>query len=86
VYRLTDKNDIVHEAYTSEVDSMPKHQDQADCETFEELVNLFTVRAGGKPKSDKKPNKNGLPDDQQGNGDARNKSDYDEDTQPRDDR
>jgi hypothetical protein len=30
---------------------MPKHQDQADCTTFEELADLLTVRAGGKPSA-----------------------------------
>jgi len=67
VYRLTDKADLVFEQYKEEVDSMPAHSNQSDCESFDELVNLFTVRAGGKPKAaTKKPNKNGLPDDQQG--------------------
>jgi len=50
VYRLTDKADLVLEQYMKEVESMPKHQDQADCETFEELEALLTVRAGGNPK------------------------------------
>ena len=58
VYRLTDKADLVFEQYTKEVEVMPKHQDQGDCETFEELIDLLNVRAGGKPatKPEDEPN------------------------------
>ena len=57
VYRLTDKADLVFEQYQSEADVIPKHQDQSECFTFEELCDLLTVRAGGKPskKTDPQP-------------------------------
>lgn len=55
VYRLTDKADLVLEQYMKEVDSMPKHQDQSECTTFDELVDLLTVRAGGKPSKKTDP-------------------------------
>ena len=60
VYRLTDKADLVFEQYTKEVDVMPKHQDQSECNTIDELVDLLTVRAGGKPsaKSEEVPAEN----------------------------
>lgn len=57
VYRLTDKADLVLEQYLKEVDSIPKHQDQSECQTFEELSELLNVRAGGLPskKADPQP-------------------------------
>lgn len=51
IYRLTDKADLVFEQYQSEADVLPKHQDQSECSTFDELVDLLTVRAGGKPSA-----------------------------------
>jgi len=61
VYRLTDKADIVFEQYTKEVDAIPKHTDQAECMTFEDLNELLHVRAGGKPSA-KTKTKAGEPD------------------------
>lgn len=56
-FRLTDKNELVYEDYLIEVDSMPKHQDQSECTTIEELGDLLTVRCGGKPSGPKVKNK-----------------------------
>lgn len=50
--RLADKNQLVVEQYEKEVESMPKHQDQADCPTLDELSDLLIMRAGKAPKSD----------------------------------
>lgn len=54
VYRLTNKADIVFEQYMAEVDLMPKHQDQSQCNTFDDLIDLLTVRSGGKPRAGRK--------------------------------
>lgn len=51
INRLTDKNEIVLEQYLKQCEDMPKHQDQADCKTFDELIDLIKVRAGGKPSA-----------------------------------
>jgi len=45
VYRLTDKADLVLEQYKAEVGAIPKHQDQSECGTFDELFDLLAVRA-----------------------------------------
>lgn len=44
IYQLCNKTDLVYEAYIEETNSMPKHQDQGDCETFEDLVELLNNR------------------------------------------
>jgi len=50
VMRLTDKSDLVYEQYMKEVDAIPKHRNQSDCETLDELNDLLSVRAGNKPQ------------------------------------
>ena len=51
VFRLTDKSDLVYEQYTKEVEDIPKHQNQDQCKTLDELSDLLTVRSGNKPKA-----------------------------------
>lgn len=38
--RLVDKNPLVMTQFEEQVASMPKHSDQADCQTFEDLIDL----------------------------------------------
>lgn len=54
ILRLTDKSELVYEAYVLEVASMPKHQDQSECTSVDDLLALLRVRSGGnvtKPKT-----------------------------------
>ena len=53
IFRLADSSDGVIEKYSAQVASLPKHQDQSECETFDDLWNLINIRAGGKPTKDK---------------------------------
>lgn len=72
IYRLTDKNDLVFERYQKEVENLPKHQDQSECKTFEELADLLKQRAGAKnAKAKRKAGKKGSddPDSTEGSGD-----------------
>jgi cobaltochelatase CobS len=58
VYRLTDKADLVLEQYKAESGAIPKHQDQSECSTFQDLVDLLEVRAEdltGTKKSNPQP-------------------------------
>lgn len=66
INRLTDKNELVLERYKKDVETMPKHTDQGDCESFDELLDLLKVRAGGKPsaKTKTKTGKEGTGSDQ----------------------
>jgi hypothetical protein len=57
IYRLTDKADLVLEQYLAEVDAIPKHTDQSECGTFEELTDLLSNRAKSKAKPKDKPEK-----------------------------
>lgn len=50
VLRLTGKSDLVMEQYMKEVKDIPKHQNQNQCNTLDELSDLLTARSGGKPK------------------------------------
>jgi MoxR-like ATPase len=45
IFRLTGKADLVLEQYLKEVEVMPKHQDQSDCDSFTDLVDLLSKRA-----------------------------------------
>lgn len=49
VLRLTDKSELVYEAYILAIKNMPKHQDQAECTSVDELFDLLNVRNGGSP-------------------------------------
>jgi len=51
MYRLAGQNELVLEQYIKELGAMPKHQDQSECKTYEDLVNLMRVRAGAKPNA-----------------------------------
>jgi hypothetical protein len=51
VTRLADKNDLVLEQYYKQVDDIPKHQDQSECKSYDELVDLLKVRAGKRSRS-----------------------------------
>jgi MoxR-like ATPase len=44
IYRLIGQNDLVLEQYNKEIEAMPKHQSQSECETYEDLVNLMKGR------------------------------------------
>ncbi len=44
LYRLAGQNDLVLEQYVKEVGAMPKHQNQSECVTFDELFNLIKAR------------------------------------------
>jgi MoxR-like ATPase len=50
ILRLTDKSELVMEQYNKEVQDIPKHQNQSECETLDELSDLLMVRNGSKPK------------------------------------
>ncbi len=51
ILRLTGKSDLIYEQYMTEVENLPKHQDQSECKTIDELADLLKVRAGGKPNA-----------------------------------
>ena len=55
ILRLTDKSELVFEQYTKEVEDIPKHQDQSQCSTLDELSDLLIARSGGKPKPKEPP-------------------------------
>jgi hypothetical protein len=44
---LADKSSLVLEQYYKQVEDIPKHQDQSECKSYDELVDLLKVRAGG---------------------------------------
>jgi len=44
VYRLVQKSDLVFQKYADDLESMPKHTDQSECNTFEELVDLVSIQ------------------------------------------
>lgn len=48
IYRLAGQSDLVLELYNNAVGSIPKHQNQSECQTYDELLSLMKVRAGGK--------------------------------------
>jgi hypothetical protein len=43
---LADKSYLVLEQYYKQVEDIPKHQDQSECKSYDELVDLLKVRAG----------------------------------------
>jgi MoxR-like ATPase len=43
---LADKSSLVLEQYYKQVEDIPKHQDQSECKSYDELVDLLKVRAG----------------------------------------
>lgn len=45
MYRLTGKNDLLHEAYLKAIESIPKYTDQADCDTLDDLYDLIVVNS-----------------------------------------
>ena len=45
VYRLVNKSDLVYTRYTNEAEKMPKHTNQSECQTFNELVELVKLRS-----------------------------------------
>ena len=55
IQRLADKNQTVIEQYMKEVKDIPKHSDQEDCTTVDELIDLLKVRAGDKPGTKSNP-------------------------------
>lgn len=83
VYRLTDKADLVFEQYMKEVESIPKHRDQSECTTFDELVDLLTVRAGGKPSA-KTETETGEQSEQSSKGDEESPRDEHREDEPND--
>lgn len=52
VYRLMDKNDLIFEKYEAELENLPKHSNQSECKTFDELLDLAKVQ-GNNPKTNK---------------------------------
>lgn len=50
VFNLAEKNPLVIEAYNDQSQSIPKHQDQADCTNVDELIDLMTSRTANQPK------------------------------------
>lgn len=46
IYRLTNKSDLILEQYNAKVAVLPKHRNQSDCETIDDLINLVKTRAG----------------------------------------
>jgi MoxR-like ATPase len=48
---LVEYNDLVLEIYHNEVGAIPKHVDQSECQTFDDLIDLLKVRAGEKPNA-----------------------------------
>lgn len=46
VYRLVNKSDLVFQKYADDLESMPKHTDQSECRTFNELVDLVSIQSG----------------------------------------
>ena len=73
VYRLTDKNDLVFEEYSKQVEDLPKHQDQSECKSFDELYDLLQVRSGGKARG-KAQKASGESGEQDSDSDAGNES------------
>jgi hypothetical protein len=55
VLGLTDKSELVYEQYIKEVGNLPKHMDQAKCQTIDELSDLLNVRAGIKAEDGNEP-------------------------------
>lgn len=43
--RLVDKNQLVLDQFDDLIKNMPKHNDQSDCQTFEELIDLVTLQS-----------------------------------------
>ncbi len=54
--RLTDKNELVYEKYLDEIASLPKYQNQSECTSVEELVDLLVSRNGGATRGGTKAN------------------------------
>lgn len=54
IYRLTDKHDLVLEKYKDQAGSIPRHKDQSECKTFDDLSDLLYNRAGGKSNAEAK--------------------------------
>ena len=50
ILRLTDKSKLVYEQYNKEIGNLPKHQDQSQCETIDELSDLLMKRNGNNTK------------------------------------
>jgi MoxR-like ATPase len=43
--RLVDKNQLILDQFNELLETMPKHSDQGECQTFEELIDLANVQA-----------------------------------------
>lgn len=81
IYRLTGKNDLILEQYQKQVTDIPKHQDQGECQTLDELYDLLTVRNGGKVSAKTKA-ETGEEGEQDPNGDAKPEASEPSDTTP----
>ena len=51
MYRLVDKTDLVYEKYEQYLETMPKHSDQSECTSFDELVDLVKIQSGDMPNA-----------------------------------
>jgi MoxR-like ATPase len=51
LYQMVDKSDLVYDAYKLKLEAMPKHGNQSECQTFDELMELVNAQSGVKPKA-----------------------------------
>lgn len=49
LYKLVEKSDLVFDAYKEKLLTMPKHSNQSECQSFDELVDLVETQSGTKP-------------------------------------
>ena len=49
IFNLAEKNPLVMEAYNDQVASIPKHQDQAECMSVDDLIDLMKSRTANQP-------------------------------------
>ena len=69
IYRLVDKSDLIHESYIQRMVDMPKHSDQSECSTFEELSDLVSLQSKNNSRdSAPQPQQTGNNDEQTTSG------------------
>jgi len=52
VYNLLDKSELMRDTYDMKIATMPKHKNQSECKSIDDLVDLLKTRAGQpQPKS-----------------------------------
>ncbi len=49
IYQMIDRNDLIFETYEKRLETMPKHSDQGECQTFEELIDLVNIQSKDVP-------------------------------------